>query len=334
MATIREVANLAGVAPITASRVINDSGYASEDVRKRVKQAAEQLNYVPNFLAKSLKSKRTQTLALVITDITNPFWTTVARGVEDAASKKGYNVIFCNTDESANKQSGYLKTLIQKQVDGILLVPAQSEDNPIEFLRQQNVQVVMLDRKLPNVQVDVVRCDSQGGAYQLVKLLIRLGHRRIAFLSGPIGVSSAEDRMAGYNLALREAGLEINGQLVFSGEYSVDSGYQRTKRLLSMSPRPTAMFASNNFIAIGALKALRDEHVVVPDEMSVVGFDDLPLSIVVDPFLTVADQPAYEMGRLATQRLLEHLDGEVVDKVQEILLPVSIIERKSTKAIF
>ena len=334
MATIREVANLAGVAPITASRVINDSGYASEDVRKRVKQAAEQLNYVPNFLAKSLKSKRTQTLALVITDITNPFWTTVARGVEDAASKKGYNVIFCNTDESASKQSGYLKTLIQKQVDGILLVPAQSEDNPIEFLRQQNVQVVMLDRKLPNVQVDVVRCDSQGGAYQLVKLLIRLGHRRIAFLSGPIGVSSAEDRMAGYNLALKDAGLEINDQLVFSGEYSVDSGYQRTKRLLSMSPRPTAMFASNNFIAIGALKALRDAHVVVPDEMSVVGFDDLPLSIVVDPFLTVADQPAYEMGRLATQRLLEHLDGEVVDKVQEILLPVSIIERKSTKAIF
>ncbi|MBA4383496.1 MAG: LacI family transcriptional regulator [Anaerolinea sp.] len=333
MPTIREVANLAGVAPITASRVINDSGYASEDVRQRVKQAAEQLNYVPNILARSLKSKRTHTLALVITDITNPFWTTVARGVEDAASEKDYNVIFCNTDESAQKQKAYLQTLIQKQVDGVLLVPASSEENPIEFLRQQNVQVVLLDRSLPNTEVDVIRCDSKGGAYQLVKLLIKLGHRNIAILRGPHGVSSAEDRMAGYQLALQETGLELRNQLVFSGEFSVDSGYQMTKKLLSMTPRPTAMFASNNFIAIGALKALRDAQVSVPGEMSVVGFDDLPLAIVVDPFLTVADQPAYEMGRLATQRLLEHLDGEVIDEIQETILPVSIIERKSTKAI-
>ncbi|MHC1783513.1 MAG: LacI family DNA-binding transcriptional regulator [Anaerolineaceae bacterium] len=333
MPTIREVAKLAGVAPITASRVINDSGYASEDVRQRVKQAAQQLDYVPNYLARSLKSKRTHTLALVITDITNPFWTTVARGVEDSASEKGYNVIFCNTDESAQKQKAYLQTIIQKQVDGVLLVPTSSEDNPIVFLRQHNVQVVLLDRILPNTEVDVVRCDSKGGAYQLVKLLIKLGHRRIGIFRGPYGVSSADDRMAGYRLALQETGFEINDQLVFTGEFSVDSGYQMTKRLLSMSPRPTAMFASNNFIAIGALKALRDAHVVVPDEMSIVGFDDLPLAIVVDPFLTVADQPAYEMGRAATQRLLEHLDGVVTDEVQETILPVSIIERKSTKAV-
>jgi LacI family transcriptional regulator len=333
MPTIREVAKLAGVAPITASRVINDSGYASEDVRQRVKQAAEQLNYVPNVLARSLKSKRTHTLALVITDITNPFWTTVARGVEDAASIKGYNVIYCNTDELAQKQSAYLQTLIQKQVDGVLLVPAFSKDNPIEFLRQQNVHVVLLDRSLPNTHVDVVRCDSKDGAYQLVKLLLKLGHSNIAILRGPFGVSSADDRMAGYCLAMQETGLKIKDQLIFSGEYSVDSGYQMTKRLLSLSPRPTAMFASNNFIAIGALKALRDAQVIVPDEISVVGFDDLPLAIVVDPFLTVADQPAYEMGQRATQRLLEYLDGEADDGVQEIVLPVSIIERKSTKAI-
>ena len=333
MPTIREVAQLAGVAPITASRVINDSGYASKDVRQRVKQAAEQLNYVPNVLARSLKSKRTHTLALVITDITNPFWTTVARGVEDTASEKDYNVIFCNTDESAQKQKTYLQTLIQKQVDGVLLVPASSDENPIEFLRQQKVKVVLLDRSLPNTNADVIRCNSEGGAYQLVKLLINLGHRKIGIFRGPFGVSSADDRMAGYQRALQETGLEINSQLVFSGEFSVESGYQMTKRLLSMSPRPTAMFASNNFIAIGALKALRDAQVAVPDEMSVVGFDDLPLAIVVDPFLTVADQPAYEMGCLATQRLLEHLDGEVNDEVRETILPVTIIERKSTKAI-
>ncbi len=139
--------------------------------------------------------------------------------------------------------------------------------------------------------------------------------------------------MAGYRFALQETGLEVNDQLIFSGEFSVDSGYQMTKKLLSLSPRPTAMFASNNFIAIGALKALRDAQVSVPDEISVVGFDDLPLAIVVDPFLTVADQPAYDMGQRATQRLLETIDGELIDSVQEIVLPVSIIERKSTKSI-
>jgi LacI family transcriptional regulator len=333
MPTIREVANLAGVAPITASRVINDSGYASEEVRQRVREAAERLNYVPNVLARSLKSKRTHTLALVITDITNPFWTTVARGVEDAASAKGYNVIFCNTDESAQKQKAYLQTLMQKQVDGVLLVPASSEENPIDFLRQQNVQVVLLDRNLPNSKVDVVRCDSKDGAFQLVKLLIDYGHQNIAILRGPKGVSSAEDRLAGYQLAIQESGKKINKDYILLGEFSVESGYQMTKSLLTLTPRPTAMFASNNFIAIGALKALRDAQVVVPDEMSVVGFDDLPQAIVVDPFLTVADQPAYEMGRIATERLLEQLDGDRSDLFQDIVIPVSIIERKSTKRL-
>jgi LacI family transcriptional regulator len=333
MATIREVAKLAGVAPITVSRVLNKSGYTSEEVRQRVEKAVVQLNYVPNVLARSLRSKRTRMLALVLTDISNPFWTTVARGVEDAAREGGYNVIFCNTDESASKQNRYLETLIQKQVDGILLVPARSDESPIEFLRKQKAQVVLLDRRLPYIYADVVRCDSKGGAFQLVQLLIRLGHRRIAILSGPSGVSSADDRVAGYQSALQETGLKPEDQLIIHGDFSLESGYQMTRNLLAMSSRPTALFASNNFIAIGALKALHDAGISVPEDMSVVGFDDLPAAIVVDPFLTVAVQPAYEMGNLATRRLLQRLDGQISDGIQEIVLPVSIIERKSTKAI-
>jgi LacI family transcriptional regulator len=298
-----------------------------------VNQAAEQLGYVPNVLARSLRSKRTRTLALVLTDITNPFWTTVARGVEDAASEEGYHVIFCNTDESASKQESYLEALIQKQVDGILLVPARSKESPIKLLHQQNVRVVLLDRHLSNMEADVVRCDSSGGAYQLVQLLLKLGHRRIAILSGPSGVSSADDRVAGYQRALQEAGLKTEDQLIIYGDFSLESGYQMTHDLLAMTPRPTALFASNNFIAIGALKALHDAGLVVPEDMSVVGFDDLPAAIVVEPFLTVAFQPAYEMGQRATKRLLECLNGQVSDGVQEIVLPVSIIERKSTLAV-
>jgi LacI family transcriptional regulator len=333
MPTIRDVAKLAGVAPITASRVISNSGYASDEVRQRVNRAAEQLGYVPNFLARSLRSKRTHTLALVLTDITNPFWTTVARGVEDAASEQGYNVIFCNTDESATKQDNYLEAMIQKQVDGILLVPARCTESPVAFLRRQNVQVVLLDRRLPNMDVDVVRGDSDGGAYQLVQLLLKLGHHRIAILSGPSGVSSADDRVAGYRRALHDAGLEMENQFIIYGEFSVDSGYQMTRGLLALPYRPTALFAGNNFIAIGALKALHDAGLAVPEMMSVVGFDDLPPAIVVDPFLTVAVQPAYEMGQRATWRLLDCLNGQNCGGVQDIVLPVSIIERKSTLAL-
>ena len=333
MPTIRDVAKLAGVAPITASRVISKSGYASEEVRQRVNQAAEQLGYVPNFLARSLRSKRTHTLALILTDITNPFWTTVARGVEDAASEEGYNVIFCNTDESASKQNSYLEAMIQKQVDGILLVPARSEESPISFLHQQNVQVVLLDRRLPLLESDVVRCDSFGGAYQLVKLLVKLGHRRIAILGGPSGVSSADDRVAGYRRALHEAGLQPEDHLIFYGDFSLESGFQMTRSLLALPSRPTALFAGNNFIAIGALKTLHDAGLAVPEDMSVVSFDDLPAAILVDPFLTVAAQPAYEMGQRATRRLLECLNGQNCDEVQDIVLPVSIIERKSTLAL-
>jgi len=332
MSTIRDVAKLAGVAPITASRVISNTGYASEAVRQRVRQAAEQLGYVPNVLARSLRSKQTHTFALVLTDITNPFWTTVARGVEDTASQASFNVILCNTDESEDKQARYLETLIQKQVDGVLLVPARGDGRSLDFIRQQKVPLVVLDRRLPGASVDVVRCDSEGGAYQLVRLLIRQGHRRIVSLSGPPGVSSADDRVAGYRRALREAGQRVDEHWVIRGEFTLDSGYTMARQAATLQPTPTALFAANNFIAIGALKALADLGWKVPADISVVTFDDLPITMVVEPFLTVAAQPAYEMGQRATQCLLECLKAAPAAP-HEIVLPVTIIERKSTRAL-
>ncbi len=343
MATIRDVAKLAGVAPITASRVINTSGYASEEVRQRVRQAVEQLGYVPNSLARSLRSHQTLMLALILTDVTNPFWTTVARGVEDAASQAGFNVIFCNTDEAQEKQDRYLEMLIQKRVDGILLVPARSHAQSIRFIRQQNVPLVLLDRRLLGIDADIVRCDSEGGAYQLTRLLLGRGHRRIAILSGPPGVSSADDRVAGYCRAILEAG--IPQPLIYRGEFTISSGYQMTCAALGAAAgsgravnAPSALFASNNFIAIGALKALHDSGVAVPDALSLAAFDDLPAATMIEPFLTVAVQPAYEMGRQATQLLLTRLNDaasaantSVHRSFQEIILPVAIIERRSIR---
>jgi LacI family transcriptional regulator len=338
MPTIREVAGLAGVAPITVSRVINNAGYVSAETRHRVEEAIRQSGYVPNTLARSFRWKQTGMLALVLTDITNPFWTTVARGVEDAASDAGLNLILCNTDESASKQDRYLQALAQKQVDGVLLVPVGSAVEPIRFMQRQEVPVVVLDRRLPEPIADVVRCDSEQAAYRLVWLLLNLGHRRIALLNGPAGVSTAADRLAGYRRALAEAGLGPEADIVYYGAFTVASGHDMACQALAGPPdapataplRPTACFAANNFIAIGALKALAEAGLVVPGDMAVVGFDDLPPALVVDPFLTVAVQPAYEMGRKATELLLARMSAQSPPAFCEIVLPAEIVERRST----
>ena len=330
MPTIRDVARLAGVAPITVSRVINNSGYISDETQERVKAAITQLGYVPNTLARSLRSRQTSMLALVLTDITNPFWTTVARGVEDAASDAGFNLILCNTDESDEEQDRYLHALLQKQVDGVLLVPAHNRPEPVQFIRRQNVPVVILDRRLEGQATDVVRCDSTTGAHELTSLLVSLGHCQIAALVGPQGVSTAEDRALGYRQALQEASLPCKVDQVIYGEFTIESGYAMTCQALALNPQPTALFAGNNFIAIGALKALRDAGLRVPEDVAVVGFDDLPATMVVEPFLTVAAQPAYEMGKRATELLLARLAGRAPEGYQEIILPTELIVRRSS----
>ena len=328
MPTIHDVAKRAGVAPITVSRVINKSGYVSKETRQRVEEAIAELEYVPNVIARSLRSKRTNTLALVLTDITNPFFTVIARGVEDTASNAGMTVIYCNTDESEIEEEKYLQLLLQKQVDGILLVPARSISRSVDLIRERGKPVVVLDRKIQGVEVDNVRGDSEGGAYQLVKLLIDQGHTHIAVLSGPMDVSTAKDRVTGYRRALEEAGFQEN-ELVYFGAFTQASGFEMTQKALSLNPRPTALFAANNFIAYGALKALRQADLDVPAAISVVAFDDLPPGLITDPFLTVAAQPAYQMGHLATEMLLNRLQSEDQPPYQETILQTELMIRNS-----
>jgi LacI family transcriptional regulator len=330
MSTIRDVAEMARVSTMTVSRVINRSGYISAETRARVERAIAELGYVPNSLARSLRFKQTKTLALILTDITNPFFTTIARGVEDAASENGFNVIFCNTDESPVEEAEQLTILAQKQTDGVLLVPARSSAEPVNFLQRQGVPVVVLDRRVPGGGVDVVRCDSEHGAYDLIRLLLSLGHRRIAALAGPAGVSTAADRVAGYRRALAEAGLAEDPRLVCFDEYTQAGGQRMAEQALAVQPRPTALFAANNFIAIGAYRFLRQAGLRIPEDIALVAFDDLPAAIVMDPFLTVAAQPAYAMGQQATELLLDRLAGSAPAGHQEIVLPIELIVRRSS----
>lgn len=337
MATIREVAKRAGVAPITVSRVLNNSGYVQAATRARVEEAAAALNYVPNMLAHSFRSNRTQTLALVLTDITNPFWTTVARGVEDVANGEGFNVIFCNTDENPAKQAQYLDMLLRRRVDGVLLVPADSVSDDgrraVRALQAQQVKVVVLDRRIDGVEVDSVRGDSVGGARQLTEHLLALGHRVIGCLSGPTNLSVTVERVSGYCQALQAAGIVVDARLIRYGAFTAESGHAQTCALLGLAPRPSALFAANNFLAIGALAALREAGLRTPEDLSLVVFDDLPASYVAEPFLTVAAQPAYELGAAAARLMLARIQGDGDAPATELVLPTQLMLRASTQAL-
>ncbi len=331
MPTIRDVAKLAGVATMTVSRVINNSGYVSDNTREKVEAAIQELGYVPNMLGHSLRFNQTKTLALVLTDITNPFWTTVARGVEDAAQEKGYSVILCNTDESLKKQNLYLNMLLKRRIDGMLFVPTHSSNNPVQLIQKQKVAVVVIDRDVPSNDVDIVRGDSFGGAYQLTRHLIELGHKHIAVLSGPESVSTSNERVAGFRRAMEEAGLHQNVNNVFWGSFKNQHlGFEMAEAALKITPQPTAFLAVNNFIAHGAMHMFATANLRVPEDISLVSFDDIPIIINPAPFLTVAVQPAYEMGYKATQLLLARLMNEGPDTFQKIILPTEILIRQST----
>ena len=333
MATIRDVAKKAGVAPITVSRVINNASYVSEKTRKQVEAAIEELGYVPNMLGLSLRFKRTMTIALVITDIANPFWPAVARGVEDVAQANGYSTILCNTDESEEKQAQYLTMLLQRRIDGILLAPVSNDPAIIRQIQKQGIPVVVVDRHVPDVQVDLVRGDSETGAYELTCHLLSLGHRHISMLTGPRNVSTAVDRVNGFRRALIEAGIPHTDDQVIWGHFSQKSGYEMAKAALSATTRPTALFTGNNFVAMGAFAHLREAGLSVPEDLSIVTFDEVPNSLMSESFLTSAQQPAQEIGQEGARLLLNRISGEMSNDCQHIVLPTRMIIGNSTTAI-
>jgi LacI family transcriptional regulator len=261
MSTISDVAKRAGVSAMTVSRVVNGTGYTSIDTRARVEAAIEELGYVPNALARQLRSKRTKTIALVVSDISNPFFTTIARGVEDYAVGHGFSVMYCNTDESETEEEQYLLMLIERQVDGILLVPARSSGESFRLLHDHHLPVVVLDRRIAAQGVDSVRCDSEAGAHALAKHLVELGHRRIAVLTGRRNISTSADRVAGCRRALEEAGLTLPDELVHWGGFNLGKlnqadGHRMALEVLAADgERPTAIFCANNFIGFGATRS-------------------------------------------------------------------------------
>ena len=313
---------------MTVSRVVNGSGTVSPQLRARVEQALAETGYMPNTVARNLRARRTDTIALVLPDMTNPFFTTLAQGVETAAREAGIAMLLANSDEREDEEQRLVAMLLQRQVDGLLVVPAGTGTETIRLCRARDVPLVVVDRRPQAAGPDVVRADSEGGALDLGRLLVRLGHRRMAVLSGPTPVPTAVDRVAGFSRALvDEAGLPE--PLVLHGAFTIDSGHDMTLSAMRQTPRPTALFATNNFIAIGVLHALEELQLRVPDDVAVVGLDDLPRAMVTFPFLTVAAQPAFEIGRRSVGVLLNR-QADPDRPAQEVVLPTELVIRRSS----
>jgi DNA-binding LacI/PurR family transcriptional regulator len=331
--TIADVAREAGVSPATVSRVLNDAGYpVRPETRDRVLAAIEKLEFRPNELARGLLLGRTRTIGLVIPDIANPYYPAVSRGVEDVASASDYAVIFCNTDRDSEKSERYIQTLLQKQVDGIVVAGGGTDlSRASASFERYGTKVVFVGRpKLPWASVQIANAD---GAAKAMAHLARLGHRRVAFLSGPRRLTSVRDRLEAYARAVAEHGLDADDALVREGDFGETSGYEEATSLLRLRRPPTAIFAANDRMAMGALAAASDGGRAVPDDVSVVGFDDVPMASFVRPALTTVALPTYDMGVAAMRLLLELMEraengGDADPPVR--CLPLELVVRDST----
>jgi LacI family transcriptional regulator len=301
---------------------MSGSATVKDPVRERVERAIKDLDYHPNHAARSLKSRRTHTLGMVISDITNPFFPLLVRGAEDAALKRGYLLNIFNTDDHVEREQSIFAVLRARCVDGVLAVVAPSADPPahLEETIEAGIPLVCLDRIPQALSVDSVVIDNVRGAIMCIRHLIAMGHRTIGIVSGSARLQTARDRLSGYGQGLSEAGIPLDPALVREGDFRLESGYRLAKDLCLSSPRSTALFIANGTMGMGAVRAVQESGLRCPDDIAVVVFDDVPGSDLFRPPLTVVSQPAYQIGFQGAELLIQRIQGEITSKT-----PVSIV---------
>jgi LacI family transcriptional regulator len=316
----------------TVSHVLNGTRRVSDSARQRVEAAIAEMGYSPSAVARSLKTSETFVLGVLVPNITNPFFAELTRGIEDCCRQTDYSVFLCNSDDDPERQGRYLQTLLERRVDGLLLAAAAGEATPLaRRLETARVPTVVVDREVPGLTADMVRVDHQGGARLAVGHLMAKGHRRIACLSGPSQFAVSRARVSGWKQAMDEAGLEIRDGWLLEGDFSAPVGHELTRRLLAQG-EVTAIFASNDLLAIGALRAAAEQGVPVPERLSVIGFDGIDLGGYVHPGLTTVGHPIRALGETAAGVLIERIAQRGAAQ-REVVLPAQLIERGSTGAV-
>lgn len=307
MITMKEVAERAGVSITTVSHVINKTRFVSDELAKRVKQAIEELDYRPHQLAQSLRRGTTQTIAVLVSDIVNPFFPEVVRGAEDSAKENGYSLILCNTDEDPQTESFYVSLMVDRRVDGFIIAPSMAAEGSLRSLIKKDIPLVVIDRPMEALSVDQVYSDNVNGAYQATKYLLSLGHRRIGLIMELEGIRSFDDRKAGWERALKEQGLSAVSELVQQAGLEIEGAAEAARYLVEGPPQATAIFATNNLMTLGVLRYLKKNNVSCPRDLSVVGFDDPEWAASFNPSITSIAQQSYEMGYKACDLLVTRM---------------------------
>ena len=330
MKTMKDVARRARVSVSTVSHVLNGTRKVSEETRGDVLAAVEELSYRPNLLAKGLKTRRTYTIGLLISDIQNSFFTSVVRGVEDEALSRGYHLFLCNTDEDPEREDEYITELAKKRVDGLMVAPSARRGDHVGRLRDEGVPFIFVDRDVEGVDADVVSVDNRAGMRLIAEHLVGLGHRRIAMISGPLDKASGSERHLGLRDALADLGVELEDTLVHFGDFRTSSGREGARELLGLPSPPTALVTANNQMTLGALLAINEMGLGVPGDVSVVGFDDPEWAPLTGPPLTTLAQPTYEMGVRAAEMLLDRIETGPDEESRKVLLEPWLVVREST----
>jgi len=334
VATIQDVAKAAGVSTATVSHVINNSRYVRPETRQRVLEAIDKLRYRRDGVARSLRRSSTGTIGLMISDISNPFFSDLVRGVEDAVygANKGYNLVLCNTDEDPSKERLYLDVMLEKRIDGLIMAPVGGNRGTLAGLIDDGFPVVFVDRDLPDLLADSVMVDNRKAAFELIGHLNGLGHRKIALMHAELTADSIEERLTGYRLALETAGIAVDPGLLFHSGSSIADARAAALAFIDSGKDVSAVFCTNNFMTLGFLQAMNDRGMKCPDDLAVVGFDDFPWASAFHPQLTVVAQPAAAIGKEGVSLMLARLAAEAPVEPVRRVLKAQLVVRESCGA--
>ncbi|WP_104040304.1 substrate-binding domain-containing protein [Vibrio hyugaensis] len=332
MATMKDIAKLAGVSTSTVSHVINKTRFVSEEISERVNNAAKELNYyAPSALARSLKVNRTKTIGMLVTTSTNPFFGEVVKGVERSCYHKGYSLILCNTEGDNERMRESINTLLQKRVDGLILMCSSLEGERIDvFERYPDIPVVVMDWGPMLFTSDKIQDNSLRGGYLAAKYLIDCGHKEIGCITGPLIKHQAQMRYEGYKRAMIEADLEFNANWIVESDFECEGGYQAFKKMAARGMLPSSIFVSNDMMAMGVINAANELGIQIPEQLSIIGYDDIHIAKFMSPSLTTIHQPKYRLGQAAVETLLRKLNDKS-DESQVVQLEPTLVERKSVK---
>ena len=335
--TIKDIAKAAGVSRATVSRVLNNSGYVKEETRQRVLDIIEKLNYTPSAIAKSLSTNKTNTIGVLVPEISNPFFGEIIKGISQVAKRENLNIILCDTDDNIDQELKALEVLKEQRIQGIIitLTSGGSERNRkyLSTFESLGVPVVLIDGHTTYSDFRGVFIDHVKGGFDAISALIREGHRDIAIITGDLASRPARKRLEGYKKALEKNNIEIRDEYIFYGDYSYESSYKRTKEILKLDKKPSAIFVTSNMMILGCIKALREENLEIPKDMAIIGFDKLDVLSIIGMDISFVNGPTLELGKIGMKMLIDSLNNKEGNLIKNITLSPKLTLKGSEKLI-